>query len=838
TTFHPVPPSAAEGKYETGDIQRVYWTDNFNELRSFNTQDPLGFALDLTLLNIKPNLDLSVPILQKINDSGGIISAGVWQCAYRLKNTGGATTTYSKCSNVVSVINGLPDSTSFRDYVANNGPFPSGAAKSITWQIDGLDEDYDRVEIVVLFRPERTSIPTVDLVYDEPIPAGGTFKFTYSGTETHTPIDLNEFLNTGDTFTHCKTIVSKTNQLLAGNVKNKTFDVDYDARAYRFTGNAVSTIRKAVIVDTQANPTTIIADDVLTGVLSADDWGISETHDAINPDQFTQTSNGYRYQVNGLTIGGTGPNISYSFTTRYFTGDVVAGFNGTAAAPYGTNSRFTNPQPASYTLNNNTFKNNNFYESMKSPYLASAFKGYQHDEVYSFAIRFFDKKGRPGFAKWIADIRMPLIYEENVWNPNGYDYHPITDVNGYTISPGVHAQRIGILEPVFNVTIPTALQEVIGGWEIVRCERTLVDKSVVAAGTLHAATWSSTGGYYNMITPRDFWTSYLSDPYSLAAVAAPNFPATISGHYASFRSPDFTFLQYTGFNANDTIKILGEQTLPSVGYNTWTTGAALSPDEFILTKNYKDIQVLDLVKPLAAGFYIERTLGAGQFVSRGGTATSAISGNPVRNYTDESTGVATTGDDAVFLEWPADYSLDAPTTGGYGRGLYYALYKKPKWSGINYYQSTQYGGNSYSQRSSRKYISCGHFQPVTSISPTTTFTAELCGGDIFTNIWSTQRGIKNWGGAGNKRGQVYWQPVQSILNTEWRYGTFVNKDGIDNTGTGDNDLGENYYIQTTFSAEDNIKVAYPKPAVFTDVQEYDTRVHISGVKINGEYSDS
>ena len=45
----------------------------------------------------------------------------------------------------------------------------------------------------------------------------------------------------------------------------------------------------------------------------------------------------------------------------------------------------------------------------KSPYISDHLLAYQRDEVYRFCITFFDKRYRPSFAKWIADIRMPAM---------------------------------------------------------------------------------------------------------------------------------------------------------------------------------------------------------------------------------------------------------------------------------------------------------------------------------------------------------------------------------------------------------------------------------------------
>ena len=413
TTYHPFRREGqTEGRYENSKIKSFYWTDNFNTLRKFNTADPNGFATDISLLDYRAQLDLSVPILQSINDSGGQTKIGVYQCAYRLTNLTGGETVYSECSNIVPIINGTSQGTAFQLYVGAP-PTTVLQPKTITWSIPNIDTDYERIEVVILYRENREDEPTIDTILNEPVPQSGTFTFTYTGFEKTTPVDLNTFLDITSSFTACKTLISKDNLLIVANTKNQTFDVNFDARAYRFPQKTsvewvASGGTKTTVKDSQGNLLTV---DRTIGTFP-DQWGVSEEHDAINPDQYSQNVNSYRFQSDGLTHGGEGPNISYKFKTLYFTGDDVLGFtSNTTSTPYGYNSRFTNRAAGPFVLDGVSYKNNNFYDSFKSEYISSAFKGYQHDEVIPFAIRFFDKTGRPGFAKWIADIRMPLIYE-------------------------------------------------------------------------------------------------------------------------------------------------------------------------------------------------------------------------------------------------------------------------------------------------------------------------------------------------------------------------------------------------------------------------------------------
>jgi hypothetical protein len=817
----------SEGRYENINTKNIYWTDDNNNLRRFNTADPNGFALDPTLLDIRPAIDFDIPTLQSINDSGGQTKVGVYQAAYRLKNSGGATTGFSKPSNLVSLTTSL-STNPFWNFFSTDKQTAT-ISKTITWSIDNIDTDFDRIEIVVIYKEGKDDIPLIDLVIDEPVPQNGSFIFTYTGFEAAIPIDLNTFLNSSSSFTHCKSIASKDNLLIAAKTRNVTFDVNFDARAYRWRG--INTTGAPTATSLAAGITSIIPfSSTQTQVVNGqgsfttvdknslssypNQWGVNEEHNAINPDQYTQTNDSYRFQSDGITHGGEGPNIKYRFITKWLTGDDVAGFSATTTTnPYGFNSRFTNPLGSNYTLNSNTYPNNNAYDSFKSPYATSLLKGYPHDEIVPFGIQFFDRQGRPGFVKWIADIRMPLIFEALDSNAGTSTAYKTTDRNGFN-----GAQRVGILMPEFTVNIPTNLQSSISGWQIVRCERTENDKTILAAGVLQQVYYDSFANVY--YTTLDG----LLDTYVTAGTSV-NGAATETAHglVATFVSPEFQFLKFPGYQAGDKIKVVCNLTQ---NYTTSVTTHNFS-------KFYENTQ-------LPTGYFEERVLSSNgsQYLSRptttgsSGNATSP-SGATIHQYqnVDSGTGdIQTIGDSTVFLEWHSSTALPWTVTSN----KFYAYYVRPR--------TSAYGGNTYSQRANREYISTGHYQEITSTTNLSTpFVVEVAGGDIFTTVFDTQKILKNWVPTitpqANKQSSTLFFPVETVLNTEWRYGNHVNKTGLPDGGTS-TDLGEDYLINTVFSSEDNTKKAFPKPVDFLDIQENDNRLYASGFKINGESTDS
>ena len=82
-------PIEAIGRYESGAVQRIYWTDYKNDLRSLelgNLSDPCTYSAittNISLISIFPNIDYTAPILTNIG-GGGNLPVGEYQFAYRL----------------------------------------------------------------------------------------------------------------------------------------------------------------------------------------------------------------------------------------------------------------------------------------------------------------------------------------------------------------------------------------------------------------------------------------------------------------------------------------------------------------------------------------------------------------------------------------------------------------------------------------------------------------------------------------------------------------------------------------------------------------------------------
>lgn len=820
TAAHPIPPTGTEGRYENDAIQRIYWTDNFNRLRSINVVDPNVMALPVALTNTIPNVDFSIPILQTVN-SGGNLNAGVYQAAYRLTNIGGAKTNYSVPSNIVQIAGaGYPDTTAldalqFANYLGNS--FGATTSKSITWQIYGLDTNYDNIEIIILKRDIYTDLPTIFTILTDVVPPNGIFTFTYTGNEDSTPVTIDEYTSSVNVFTHCKTIATKDNILFAGNIKNLQSDLDYDARAYRFDTSQI-----AQLTNSQGTPFNYNIGTINT---------VPETADAINPNQ-----NIYRYQADGVTLGGEGLNIKYKFGTveipydsnRLWENTPVnsAGFKYSQAnGPNTTNIPFT-------LYNDNTtfqtYQLNQVNHGNKLPYETHLFRGYKRNEVYRFGIQFFDKQKNPYYVKWIGDIKMPDYNDtnNNIITQNGTITTGTFRLSGDTSAAatpnypddGTSTFQLFIQ---FDVTIPTNILDKISGYSIVRAERKKDDMTIAGQGmVIHfeprgGTDWEVPGA--------------IRYPY-LSTVNLPN-PVIPSASRITYLCPDWMLEPglYPGYSSGDELRLIGIMETSGLSPSGAYAGALTAPQPYYQVKNYTHNPIV--------GTTNQYSVSDLQFFPKNGLISSGGA-----TYYNESTDGATrtfnqvqsNGNDCHFISLTSSIPL-------FPLGVTPPIDGRLKKFVADYYKPnvTQYGGNTYAQRTQTEYILCNHFRGVEDSNTGITDYFRVFGGDTWVNIYDSQKLIKNWGPNNvdpDKYSVTVYFPVETRTNLPLRQGDYISHnlsaEGFEASAN------ETFVYNNVYSNENNILKFFPKPLNVNEVNHWDNRIIYSNIKINGENSDS
>ena len=841
STYNPIAPTAALGRYENSKIQRIYFTDFYNKFRTLNIANPSSIALDPSILDITPAVDFDIPILTDINYVGasGSIKVGAYQCAYRLKNISGSVTTFSELSNIVYIGSnpGFAGKYSFRYYEGE--PAGTTTAQSIGWAINNLDRDFDRIEIVILLRETLNGTPKIILLPDAPI-TNNDYKVYFDGSieNLSTVISLDEFNTLSGTFTHCKTITTKDNRLFVGNIKSQKEQIDLDTRVYSF--------------DNTSN-FKLINNGILSGNLNSSDYNntvlIPDNSDAINPDRTI-----YKYKDGGVILGGSGPNISYEFVTVATAVDraghyTTSGYN-FEIADYDTSPwRMTNPN---YTTNSiglgvNSIKNDGSEEEQIYPntfhgtQINSGFKyqnvngllrGYQRNEIYRFGIQFYDKAKNPYFVKWISDIQFPDYWDNNT-NNFYEDGTPVSGIDDFRLSfianrvgyPECFVQNLGIK---FNVTIPEDLQNKISGYTIVRIKRENKDKTIISCGYLNRSVACTVDGqeYLPCIAlNNDSGNNELTGMISI-------------NNKTWFVTPDImngdVITPSPGMNL-----VVHSLATNEVGDHIYSTGG---PQPYFYFKlytqvpNYKSLTITD----------------EGSFQYGG---TTVLGGNTVNNFDFVPVNYPNFGDPAdtsksISIGNQAYYFilngwLDWTIPNSSNNGKYLAYIKRNI--------STQYEGSTFTSRANNEYISCSHFRPIRKTNNNITDNFYIYGGDTFVNMYDSCRWTKNLtsyivrpGRAGYEKSAVIYFPVESSVNTELRSPNtsagYMNRDFGPSTGSVPNgyeiEMRETYDYNGIYSAENTIRKYFPMPDPYIPNEEFDNRFYASEIKINGELTDS
>lgn len=785
TVYRPIAnPGMIEGRYENEFIQKIYWTDNYNVPRQINVADPNVASLTLEQLRLLPSLSMDLPQVTQVLDGGGLYM-GVYQVAYRLKNTNGSETRFSRTSQLIPIIDAPEGNATVTSYYPikpildttnTNDPKPTVAGKSIRVEVQNVDTNFDTIEFATLYYRDNTSTPEINVVREVAIPADGSVDLTISGTEDKVPITLDEFTAFTASIIRAKTLAAKKQTLFLGNVALGTQLVNWDARAYRFPRNSATTVIKDVINNssyTVDSSTYKITQE--NGVAVTTPYLVPEEHDCVQ-DYSSQAPNldtNYLYQPNSNVLGGSGPNVSYEFVTETILLDNKNDSGDPVFAPHlttGTNSGTSFwSEDRYYASRGNSLSNN------ASPYKYDIFVGYRRDEMERFGIVFFDELDNPTYVNWIGDIRMPHMFMPDTTASAVY---PVSNNNRSTIKSStlqtniveldsttkwLYGKPLGIKFTIDFSNVPSQYKKA----SIVRVPKKQEDKHILGQGlflpTLKTANVVPFPEEVYLCEPTTFnnWDHY--DPSN----------NNIWFDCWSFHSPEFLFDKYPGYSGTDSIDVLGlyrstnnghladEYNGPPVALdNTYVLQDNGGNDIFALGRRHK---VYDLHETIAFPSPIKNTLSQNPYpiqkasiVKAGGSdrtyntyITADYSGGTIRS-------VHNCAPKNILV--PPGGGIDvSPFTAGYSFGsnsLFVELQEGPakNWDNIiysgdqflyeqstygtdtshylaNYTRSIQggpFGGHGYFARSLSEYIPCNNLIDISSHGVVST---RVFGGD-------------------------------------------------------------------------------------------------------------
>lgn len=874
----PIPPSATVGRYETALIQRIYWSDNNNPVRSLNVKTGNTMAIPIDLMNLRPSVDMSVPTLFNITSgtaTTSINTVSTYQCAYRLLKANGAITNYSSISNIV-----YPTLVNLDDYEGGDVNFANLAGdsgtvnKSLIWQVDGIDTDFDTIEFVIIIRSEPTPNGFTIFKYDtQVINDRTTITTTFNNdVAVHSlhEISLDEFLIENTTFTHSKTLEEKDNRLFFGNIRNALSSVinDFDTRTFRFAPSSDDVKIKNFETDTTAFTHTITDYSEIPETYDAIpvyNLGLSTSDDSLYDDDF-------RYQRNSTMLGGTGPNISYKFGNVLLQTDAQPSTPGGGVTPgsflqgstkddnasthiYKNGYRKAGSRTDSFSSVSPSFNNlitsqsyptNSIKETMVAEYYAGTFKSYQHNEIYRFAILFYSKTGTTYFVKWIGDIKFPN-YSDSI-DVTMADKTAlgtqVTDFRSMFVDSSGAYSNIPYIQ--FDVNISADLANEIAGYQIVRVKRESSDRTIAETGLINQVGLKVASS--DLMMPVDF--SYNSD--------LNNHTPGISDRVLTYHP--FSYIcdeSVTNFSNSDKLIVTEKYSGSNVKSSLWpklTAPSGIDDAElFYLSKFYNQRATyynpdgtnftLSDLKIIEAGFtpagassgYNFNTLGVAYFNSNidSNNVAYQVSGPRYSNSTS-------LGSNCVVLALDSSSTIvwSSYNDSGYNvNGLNVPISNSSKLLAMHFKPSllkNQYGGRTVIARASNEYISCGAYVPVRTNQ---TYSIKTFGGDIYHGIMNIQKAIKTTSQIDFPNGfsKIWYYPSQSIYNIDARAGVFVNRD-LNETNGGL--TGETYGYLESKSYENTLNTYIPKPFGFNETNIFNNRVYWSKPKSNGEPSDS
>lgn len=510
TKYHPIPPSACTGRYESKEIKRIYWSDNYNKIRTINTSVPQLMALNPSQLSVFPKVEFTQPTLKSIGS--GSLDYGSYQLAYKLIKVLGAETSYSELSLPV-YLTANAESTAFHFYEGNVG----GTSKSITWFLNNLDTSFDQVQPIVIYKATANAVPTILALPLRPILE--TMDITHSSITGLDQVTLEEFLLFNGAFTHAKTCDTKDNRLFWGNVRSPRKELEsYDARAFRANDSGDILLK---------NSGTVSPYQLSNNLLPNYAGNISQTEDTINEYYDTNgnySSNACYLKPSNLSkLGGEGINISYEFATYSILADNRFKIASSTdydidtvpdGTPGGTPFRTNANENGTIQLTDYIYPQNGKYSALKQPERTSLLKGFQHEEIYRIAFQAFDKQNVPYFTKWIADIKMPSYGDHND-NPDataiaaGFNDFRLSYILGDT-----QYNQILCLKVTVNVT---EIEDIIGGYQIVRVKRDGSNKTILGCGMINPFAANNLANVTGAILPASWETAraVFTNPFTL-----------------------------------------------------------------------------------------------------------------------------------------------------------------------------------------------------------------------------------------------------------------------------------------------------------------------------------
>lgn len=350
----------ATSNYENENIDKTYWIDGKNQQRSVNILDVKLADLEVNVLDMVGDFNLSqIKVLDTF--PGGSHTSGMIQYAYNLYRLNGSQTKISPMSEL----------TALDKDIFGGGELNEVVSKTVSIEASDLDGSYTNIKIYAIKYTSYNQSPSISLILDQSIPDSGIISY-YDDGNTLGSISNETFLFLGGELLVPRNMEVKNNRMFLSNYTEKSYDlinntgvnVADGCRSFSFDSSGECKIANSIV---KAQSGSQLGVDVRT-FDSVNTIPIDSNFSCINIDYNT-----YKYNKDGA-IGGSGQFLKYTLFR----------------------SRITDLDFSDKDAKGRFFKDG---------------------ELYRISIQFYSKYGEVSTPKWIADF---VTQQTSQGNLSGY----------------------------------------------------------------------------------------------------------------------------------------------------------------------------------------------------------------------------------------------------------------------------------------------------------------------------------------------------------------------------------------------------------------------------------
>ena len=516
------------GRVENNDNMKLYLADGEHQIMIIDLfPDPNNIPTSIKQIESNNNFIMYPPKVVEV--TYGNLKAGMNQYSYQLYRRYKQATQVSPLTKIIPIVNKKSDNLYDGVLQGNN----TNMGIKLRFNVD--NNIYDTIKIFRVRYDKIGEPPEIDIIYEGDY--DGTFEYIDYGGQSLGKLTVEEYNSLSGIHIIPRVIEAKDDYLFAAQIKEKSVTTDkfddintislrFSEQGFAFAANYSDRQNKLdgkTINDLKANNWKLFDDttretDCFNIINDMSDLSVNTDvymEDIRNNGGFSAYTYLFQPKDNGIIYyGGVGKHIDWRFVVTQISGDgnsdrnVDTDFDDSSSNIQDLCARYIDPNnhtgqidSKKIKLNNstkipvrnisssssNTFKkyyidsNGMFVDAGKikdsglyigasynDPIVASNLKSLRRGELYRYGIIFTDSLGNKSNVKWITDIRVPGLYK------NGFN----------TFEAGGIGTELGINVLGVEFRLHDLDKYDIAQYEIVRCNRTINDISIVSQGVV------------------------------------------------------------------------------------------------------------------------------------------------------------------------------------------------------------------------------------------------------------------------------------------------------------------------------------------------------------------